>query len=144
MTVTGTVRPRSTGHPGYSATMPRVPEAAAEARVLARVALGIWGLDRAADEAALLLTELVSNAVRHARGPDIEIAVDRPTPDRVQLAVADRAPDRLPELLAAGPDDVRGRGLRLIDNMADRWGYDRVGSSKRVWADLDVNVGTGA
>ncbi|MFC9624599.1 ATP-binding protein [Streptomyces sp. NPDC056930] len=137
-------RPRRTGYPGYNTTQTRAPETAEEARRLARVALCAWGLDDAAETAALLLSELVTNAVRHAHGPAVRIIVDRPADDRVYVAVIDRAPQRLPEMRTPAPDDVNGRGLVLVDELADRWGYDLMGSGarawgKRVWAEMKVS-----
>ncbi|MGW1887780.1 ATP-binding protein [Streptomyces sp. NPDC001970] len=137
------VRARSTGYPGYNVTKPRTPETAAKARRLARAALYAWGLDDAAETAALLLSELVANAVRHAHGPSVRIVVDRPADDRVYVAVVDRAPRRFPEMRALDPDTVHGRGLILIEELADRWGYDLMGSrqrpwGKRVWAEVKV------
>ena len=138
------MKPRSIGHPGYSVKMDRVPEAAREARVMVRVVLSTWGLDAAADEAALLLSELVTNAVRHAQGPTVRVVVDRPADNRVCLAVIDRAPRRTPEIRTPHPDDASGRGLQLIDEITDRWGWNSMGSSvrpwgKRVWAELKVS-----
>lgn len=145
MTSMTAARPRRTGHPGYNLTKPREPQTAEDARRLARVALAAWGLDTEAATAELVLSELVANAIRHAWGPSVRIAVDRPVTDRVRLAVVDRAPRRLPVLRAPGPDDTSGRGLLLIDECADRWGYDLLGSGitpwgKRVWADLKVTT----
>ncbi|WP_455361238.1 ATP-binding protein, partial [Streptomyces sp. SYSU K21746] len=68
----------------------------------------------------------------------------RPYADnRVYVAVIDRAPRQLPELCKAGPDDINGRGLALVEELADRWGYDLMGSGrslwgKRVWAEMKV------
>ncbi|NMI63180.1 ATP-binding protein [Streptomyces sp. RLA2-12] len=136
-------QPRSTGHPGYTLTLPRIPETAPEARSLARMALATWGLDADAETAELIMAELVANAVRHAHGPSLLIVVDRPANDRVYLAVCDRAPRRLPQLRTPDPDAVSGRGLVLVDELAARWGYDFMGPStqprsKRVWAELAV------
>lgn len=141
---TGKAEPRSTGYPGYSLTLARTPESAGEARRLVRVSLAVWGLDAHADTAALLMSELVTNAIRHARGPALRISIDRPAPDRVQLAVVDRAPAALPHLRAPSLGGTGGRGLLLVDELADRWGTDLKGSGarrwgKRVWADLDVS-----
>jgi anti-sigma regulatory factor (Ser/Thr protein kinase) len=124
--------------------MSRVPDAAREARVMARVVLAAWDLHGAADEAALLLSELVSNAVRHALGRVVRVAIDRPADDRVYLAVTDRAPGLLPRMRTPTDDDVCGRGLHLIEAFAVRWGYDLLGSgtdcgAKRVWAELEVS-----
>jgi anti-sigma regulatory factor (Ser/Thr protein kinase) len=108
------------------------------------VALCAWGLERAAEVAELLLSELVANAVRHAHGPAVRIVVDRPAADRVYVAVVDRAPLRLPEMRSPGPDAVSGRGLILVDELADSWGCDLMGPGKRpwgkrVWAEMKVS-----
>lgn len=142
MTNATSAQPRRTGHPGYELELARVPEAAEEARSLVRVALATWNLDAHAETGALLVSELVANAVRHARGPRIRIHVDRPAPGLLLFAVVDQAPDRRPQRCTPGPDDVSGRGLLLLDEFADRWGYDHVGGpaarprTKRVWAEL--------
>ncbi|MCG0068448.1 ATP-binding protein [Streptomyces tricolor] len=144
MTVMTAVRPHSSGHPGYNLTKPREAQTAEDARRLARVALAAWGLEAEAETAALVLSELVANAVRHAWGPSVRVLVERPAPDRIRLAVVDRAPRRLPELRTPGPDDTSGRGLLLVEEFADRWGYDLLGSGtspwgKRTWAELKVS-----
>ncbi len=77
-----TTTPRGSGYPGYSETMTRTPETAEKARRLARVALCAWNMDDAGDSAALLLTELFANAVRHARGECVRVIIDRPDDDR--------------------------------------------------------------
>ncbi|MFI6494334.1 ATP-binding protein [Streptomyces sp. NPDC050564] len=143
MTRTSAAQPRSTGHPGYTLTQNRVLEAAEEARRLTRVALAAWGLDDDAETAALIMSELVANAARHARGPKIRVTVNRPADNRIYLAVVDRAPHQLPQMRATDHDAVQGRGLFLVDAVADRWGYDFMGAGsqpwgKRVWAELTV------
>ncbi|MFI2620502.1 ATP-binding protein [Streptomyces sp. NPDC018584] len=142
MTETSTT-PRALGHPGYSETMSRTPQTAEKARALVRVALHVWQLDDIEDSAKLLLSELVANAVKHARGASVRVIVDRPRVDCVYLAVVDLAPHRLPQLREAGPDHINGRGLPLIECLSDRWGYDLMGRGqrpwgKRVWAEMKV------
>ncbi|MEU6655967.1 ATP-binding protein [Streptomyces sp. NPDC046900] len=102
---------------------------------------GVWVDD--AETAALVMSELVANAVRHARGPKIRMTVNRPADDRVYVAVVDREPRRLPELRTPAADALQGRGLLLVDAVAARWGYDFMGTGvhpwgKRVWAELRV------
>lgn len=114
-----------------------------EGRKLARVALAAWGLDEDAETAALIMSELVANAARHARGPKIRMTVNRPADNRVYVAVVDREPRRLPELCTPSVAAVQGRGLLLVDAVSDRWGYDFMGTGarpwgKRVWAELQV------
>ncbi|GAA3312360.1 ATP-binding protein [Streptomyces cinereospinus] len=138
-----TTTPRAAGYPGYSETMTRTPETTLKARRLARVAMCAWNMGEAGEGAALLMTELFTNAVRHARGESVRVIIDRPEEDRVYVAVVDRDPRRLPEPREAGPDDLGGRGLALVEEMADRWGYDLMGSGrrpwgKRVWAEMKV------
>ncbi|MET7458704.1 ATP-binding protein [Streptomyces sp. NPDC005574] len=124
--------------------MERTPQAAAQARSLVRAALACWNLEEHTDTGILLVSELVANAVRHADGPRIRVHVDRPAPAVLLLAVVDHAPARLPQLRTPGPDDVSGRGLLLLDEVADRWGHDAAGGAasrprtKRVWAELRV------
>ncbi|WP_343236511.1 ATP-binding protein [Streptomyces sp. NEAU-S7GS2] len=138
-----TTTPRGSGYPGYSETMYRTPETAEKARRLARLALRVWQMDDVEDGAALLVSELFTNAVCHARGECVRVIIDRPEADRVYLAVVDHAPDRLPELREAVPDDADGRGLALVEELADRWGCDLMGREhrpwgKRVWAEMKV------
>ncbi|MGW3100029.1 ATP-binding protein [Streptomyces sp. NPDC001102] len=138
-----TTTPRAAGHPSYSETMERTPETAEKARDLARIALRVWEMDEAGDTAALVLTELFANAVRHARGQCVRVIINRPGQDRIYVAVVDREPRHLPELREVGPDDIGGRGLALVEEMADRWGYDLMGNGrhwwgKRVWAEMKV------
>ncbi|WP_308425187.1 ATP-binding protein [Wenjunlia tyrosinilytica] len=139
-----TTTPRGSGHPGYSETMTRTPETAEKARRLARVAVCAWNMHEAGDSAALLMSELFANAVRHARGGSVRVIINRPDDERVYVAVVDRAPNRLPQMREGGPDDVNGRGLALVDELADRWGYDLMGRGrrpwgKRVWAEMKVS-----
>ncbi|MDX2841020.1 ATP-binding protein [Streptomyces ipomoeae] len=135
-------RPRAKGHPGYSQTYPRTKETAPIARSLARTACTAWGLsDEVTEAAALVMAELLSNAVLHASGPAVRLIVDRPADDRVHLAVVDRAPHRTPELGEPGSGDTSGRGLVLVEALSVRWGYDRLGPhlspwGKRCWAEL--------
>jgi anti-sigma regulatory factor (Ser/Thr protein kinase) len=143
---TTAARPRETGYPGYSQTFYREPETAEKARRLARLAVTGWELgDDAAEIAALVLSELVANAVRHTRSRLLLVLVERPTPDRVRVAVVDRDAYRLPALRAADVDSINGRGLALVDALADRWDYDLLGpetrpTRKRVWAELLVKA----
>ncbi|WP_327748521.1 ATP-binding protein [Streptomyces europaeiscabiei] len=121
------------GHPAYSQTFPCKPETAEMGRKLVRDALGVWHLDSLTDRAALIVSELVTNAVRHTPCREIRLIVRRPSTRRVRVGVVDRAPARLPVLGPADFDGESGRGLLLIDAVADRWGYDLRGSGRRSW-----------
>lgn len=138
--------PRAKGHPGYSESHPRAEQTASLARGLVRTACATWGLpDEAAEAASLVMTELLSNAVRHASGPSVRVIVDRPSDDRVYVAVVDRSPHRLPELRPLNLEEPCGRGLVLVEGMSDQWGITLLGShptrgpwGKETWAVVKV------
>ncbi|MEV0850428.1 ATP-binding protein [Streptomyces sp. NPDC049954] len=134
MTVTVTSRP--TGHPGYSETLPREPESAATARRLLRTACAVWGLDGLAEDGVLIVSELVANAVRHARRESIRVTVERREGDRVRVGVVDFS-RRCPVRQDAGPEDESGRGLALVGELAADWGTARLPWGKQVWAELE-------
>ncbi|MFD4321570.1 ATP-binding protein [Streptomyces sp. NPDC058548] len=127
---------RPTGHPAYSQTLPREARSAAAARRLVRAALTLWGLDPLIEDASVVITELVSNAVAHSRLQAIRVIVSRPSAHEVRVGVVDRS--RTVPLLEADldGDQIRGRGLLLIDTLAERWGTELYRWGKQVWAEL--------
>lgn len=80
-----------------------------------------------------VVTELVANALKHAGSPvGLAVLVD---PARVQVRVGDDGADA-PVLLVDRPGLRAGRGLRLVDELASRWGVDRTATGKVVWAEV--------
>ncbi|MFF7764180.1 ATP-binding protein [Streptomyces griseorubiginosus] len=141
--MTRIAQPRSTGYPGYTLTGARDPKTAGAARQLVRKAMADWELSSNAETVALIMSELVTNAVRYAQGPKIRMTVNRPELGTLQVAVLDWSPRRVPQLCTPAEDALQGRGLLLIDAIACRWGYDFMGTGlqpwgKRVWAELEV------
>lgn len=108
------------------------PPAVAAARHFVEAAL--TGTDASLRErAVLMVSELATNVVRHARGEfTVEIEV---RPDGTYLAVHDassvRPTPRTPE-----PTDASGRGLQIVDALADEWGVDATADGKVVWCRL--------
>jgi hypothetical protein len=108
------------------------------ARHEVEAALHRWGLGELADTAALVLSELMTNAVQHGRvgGRMVGTQAVR-IADGVRIEVHD-ARDTRPRVRAARADDEHGRGLALVDIVTGhRWGVlDREGQGKLVWAEV--------
>ncbi|MFE6334543.1 ATP-binding protein [Streptomyces sp. NPDC057806] len=114
------------------------PGAVRAARSAVRGRLHDWGLDCLADIAALLVSELVTNALRHATGP-IGVRLVRPARlgGVLLVEVSDPIPD-VPRERIAAPEDESGRGLQLVAHSSRRWGTRPGGVGKTVWFELAV------
>nr|WP_306768222.1 ATP-binding protein [Streptomyces sp. S1] len=89
------------------------------------------------EDAALIITELVSNAVDHGRLPSIRVIVSRPSANTIRLGVVDRS-KAVPTLRTDVEEgQIRGRGLLLVDAFTDRWGTELYRWGKQVWAELE-------
>jgi anti-sigma regulatory factor (Ser/Thr protein kinase) len=119
-------------------TFPADPGAVRDARAAVRERLRDWDLDSLADLTALLVSELVTNALRHATGP-IGVCLVRPAGlgDVLLVEVSDPLPDP-PRERAARPEDESGRGLQLVANSSRRWGTRPGEAGKTVWFELAV------
>ncbi|MFI9250296.1 SpoIIE family protein phosphatase [Streptomyces sp. NPDC053069] len=106
------------------------PREVARARHEVRARLLTWGLPQAVRTAELLVSEVVTNAVRHARSEPVGLRVVRT--DALLFEVTDDEPG-LPEMLPAGPYDESGRGLRVVSRLAREWGASATGHRKTVW-----------
>ncbi|MFD8078641.1 ATP-binding protein [Streptomyces sp. NPDC059718] len=112
------------------------PESAATARRLSRSVLRLWGLPQFNDVVELLVSELVGNAVRHTGARTFGLRMLR---RRGWIRVEVRDPSRaLPCLMPVREMDVSGRGLFLIDKLADRWGVDLLPRGKTTWFEMRV------
>jgi anti-sigma regulatory factor (Ser/Thr protein kinase) len=91
------------------------------------------------EDVLLLVTELVTNAVRHADGgPECPLQVELLYgPGRVAAAVAERGPDQTWHRDPSAGTQSGGWGLFLVDRIADRWGIERAASGSRVWFEID-------
>ncbi|MFJ8109700.1 ATP-binding protein [Streptomyces sp. NPDC096132] len=119
-------------------TFPADPGAVRTARRVVRSQLRGWGLDSLGDIAALLVSELVTNALRHATGP-IGVRLVRPAglEGVLLVEVSDPLPDP-PRERSARPEDESGRGLQLVASSSRRWGTRPDESGKTVWFELAV------
>jgi serine phosphatase RsbU (regulator of sigma subunit)/PAS domain-containing protein len=106
---------------------------AAAARRFIRETLTGWGAEQILDDAVLLTNELVTNAVVHA-GTELSVSAAL-GPGHVQIGVTDsHASKTLPAAVTnSAPDRTSGRGLYLMMQLAQSWGVEYAGASKRVW-----------
>lgn len=109
------------------------PEAVPAARRFVVTCLHHWGYDDYADSAALVATELVTNAVLHV-GVGIELVVIAEA-DLVRLEVHDGSRVS-PVQGVQGDDGMSGRGLAVVSMMSSRWGVEATDRGKVVWAEL--------
>jgi anti-sigma regulatory factor (Ser/Thr protein kinase) len=110
------------------------PASATRARDVTRSHLASTCPDEIVENAALVVTELVSNVVVHAL-TDMLLVVDV-VPGRVDLRVQDSSPQQ-PRLQSNSLDAVGGRGLAIVDELASAWGVEHQRGMKVVWAELD-------
>ncbi|MFE9022591.1 SpoIIE family protein phosphatase [Streptomyces sp. NPDC007808] len=111
------------------------PVEVGRARAVVREQLRAWGLPTPADSAELMVSELVTNALRHSHSRPVVLRLVRG--DTLLCEVDDDAHD-LPTLLSAGPHDEAGRGLRVVSTLAREWGTTRTGGGKTVWFELTL------
>ncbi|WP_308289484.1 ATP-binding protein [Streptomyces asiaticus] len=127
--------PHAIGAPGYSQTLPCEEESAVRARQLVNAALSTWGLCHLVDPGILIISELVSNAVRHSGRDVMRVIVVRAEGDRVRLAVSDKSRS-MPTPQRPDGNMETGRGLLIVEAVAHEWGVDYRRWGKVVWVDL--------
>ncbi|MEV8433660.1 SpoIIE family protein phosphatase [Streptomyces chartreusis] len=114
-------------------------EASAVSRVRAAAArtLTEWGLDEEAFTTELILSELVTNALRHATGP-IRVRLIR---DLTLICEVSDGSSTAPHLRSAAATDEGGRGLFLVAQFADRWGTRYTADGKVIWTEQPLPRG---
>jgi anti-sigma regulatory factor (Ser/Thr protein kinase) len=122
--------------PIFAANLERVPGSASAARSLVADALEAWGLPQLVDDARLITTELVSNAVDHAAGYEMRVSVVR-LGSLVRISVIDRDRTR-PQLRPWDTEQERGRGLLLVKVLSSRWGVSLLPGGKAVWSEMEA------
>ncbi len=99
-----------------------------------------WELDAFVDDAQLVVSELSSNAVLHAR-TEIRLTLRSDGVGWVRIEVQDHN-SRMPTQLACPEDATSGRGLAMVEHVAASWGVARDGDGKTVWAELGERKAT--
>ncbi|MFE2759291.1 SpoIIE family protein phosphatase [Streptomyces halstedii] len=114
------------------------PEALTSCRHMIRAAVRAWGARERADEVELAADELITNALMHTDGGAIvTIRVLTGPERRLRVDVEDRS-SALPRRRDAGESGVSGRGLMLVDLLADVWGVEARGGGKCVWCEFGI------
>ncbi|MEU4230592.1 ATP-binding protein [Nonomuraea sp. NPDC026600] len=113
--------------------LPHKPCSVPKARHLTRELLSDWGYPGQGDVAELLVSELVTNALKYVKGTvDLSFSAED---GLLRIEVEDTNPE-LPRVSTPHPDDERGRGLGLVDMLSCCWGTVRTVRGKVVWFEL--------
>ncbi|MEV6653516.1 SpoIIE family protein phosphatase [Streptomyces sp. NPDC051219] len=107
------------------------PEQVGRVRAAAAAQVAEWGLDELVFTTELVVSELVTNAIRYAAGP-IQVRLIR---DKTLICEVSDAGHTSPHLRYAGSDDEGGRGLFLIAQMTQHWGTRYTPTGKTIWAE---------
>jgi anti-sigma regulatory factor (Ser/Thr protein kinase) len=118
------------------ASFPPQLASATAARRLTERTLDAWGCEELIEDARLLVSELVINAVLHAGSPTtVQLLLDQ---ERLRVEVRDGSP-RPPVIRPHSTSSPTGRGLMIVDAIADRWGYETAADHKVIWFELGVD-----
>lgn len=112
------------------------PEVVAQARDAATEQLAAWGLEELSFSHALIVSELVTNAVRHAGGP-IRVRLIR---DRLLITEVSDPSNTQPRLRRAHSTDEGGRGLFLVAQLSLRWGSRYGATGKTIWVEQELSA----
>jgi anti-sigma regulatory factor (Ser/Thr protein kinase) len=121
-------------------TFPADPGAVRTARAVVGETLRNWQLDEVSDLTVLLVSELVTNALRYASGPiGVRLRQVPPGPDprALLVEVSDPLPEP-PQVRPSGPLAEGGRGLQLVAGSSRRWGTKPGRTGKTVWFELQL------
>ena len=127
---------------GHNATIDLPPTAVSvpTSRHLVLELLRAWDVPHDREDAALLVTELVTNVVDHVGG-EANLTLELQLSDRwLRIGVVDGSSIR-PVVQELSMDRPRGRGMRMVQQIADRWGADDHLGGKRVWFELRPPAG---
>ncbi|MET8078704.1 ATP-binding protein [Streptomyces sp. NPDC005303] len=125
--------------PNFSVPLSPTPRGARLARLLAVEQLREWGLPL--DPAEHIVAELAVNAATHGRVPGRDFRLTLyVVADTLRIEITDTRGDRLPCIELPAPDAESGRGLVLVDALADRWGVTPgPRPRKTVWAEIALS-----
>ncbi|MEV4970790.1 SpoIIE family protein phosphatase [Streptomyces scopuliridis] len=114
------------------------PEGLRTARHMIRAAVAAWGARERSDEIELAADELITNALLHTDGGAVVTVRVLPGVERRMRVEVEDGSSALPHRRDAGFSGVSGRGLQLVEGLADEWGVESRGSGKCVWCEFIV------
>jgi len=141
MGITASAGQPGPGEPGgvFRADLATEPAPARQARAAVRQALAAWGMHDPSGDAELLASELVANAAEHTGSQQIGCVLRRHTEPGerpgITCEITDTSP-ALPRRTAPGPDAERGRGLAIVEALAQTSGVRATQSGKTTWFTL--------
>ncbi|WP_326613650.1 SpoIIE family protein phosphatase [Streptomyces scopuliridis] len=116
----------------------RDPEGLRTARHMIRAAVAAWGARERSDEIELAADELITNALLHTDGGAVVTVRVLPGVERRMRVEVEDGSSALPHRRDAGYSGVSGRGLQLVEGLADEWGVESRGNGKCVWCEFIV------
>lgn len=114
------------------------PSAVGQVRAAVTRTLAAWGLEEESFTTELILSELVTNAIRYAAEP-VRVRLIR---DRALICEVSDGSSTAPHLRRAATTDEGGRGLFLVAQFADRWGTRYTADGKVIWTEQPLLTGT--
>jgi anti-sigma regulatory factor (Ser/Thr protein kinase) len=126
--------------------LPCVPSSVGMVRGQLSTELRAYGIFPAIiEDAALVVSELLSNAILHARplpGSTVRVSWGL-GPARIELAVCDGGSDTLPRASHPSPSSIGGRGLAIVEHLCSSWGVRNDDRGTTVWAVLPASAAAG-
>lgn len=121
----------------YREKYPAKKASAGKSREDVRLTLDTWGLNNLALLAEAVISELVTNVLRHCQSctDTIKVEVVRDSPTGIRISVFDRCPE-IPRMRCADLTEEGGRGLLLVDDASSKWGVKELPHGKEVWAEI--------
>ena len=117
-------------------TLPMARQAPGLARAATREVLTSWQVAHLAESALLIVSELVTNSVKHSQGSLLRLQMQA-TGTRIRIEVHDADP-RWPQPCTPAALDESGFGLVLVNALADKWGVCDDATGKAVWVELET------
>lgn len=116
--------------------LPHSDRAPRMARAFVAESLQQWHLDNLIESASLVVSEVVTNAVIHARS-DADLLIER-MPTALRISVTDRGSGLVSQPGTSVSDG--GRGLLIVQQLSTSWGAEPTGDGNRVWAELPIDL----